>query len=147
MMKMRHRAWLMKRMNSRTVLSAFSLVFALSLAAPFSPVSAQVNQQNGPVKRGPIERIAEGKVVDKAGDAIGGAVVYLKDSRTNAVKTYIADDSGHYRFGNLSQNTDYELWAESSGVRSKSKVISSFNSDNHFYFALKVSTAKAGSLD
>jgi hypothetical protein len=145
MMKMRHQVWLMKRMNNRTVLSAFAIFLALPSAASFSPAAAQVNQQNGPVNRGPIERIAEGKVVDKTGAAIGGAVVYLKDSRTNAVKTYIADDSGHYRFGNLSQNTDYELWAESSGVRSKSKAISSFNSDNHFYFALKV--AKAGSLE
>jgi hypothetical protein len=142
-MKMRPRLWLMKKMNSRSVRFASALFLALVPVASFSLASAQVNQQNGPVNRGPIERIAEGKVVDKAGDPIGGAVVYLKDSRTNAVKTYIADDSGHYRFGNLSQNTDYELWAESSGARSKSKTISSFNSDNHFYFALKV--AKAGS--
>ena len=141
-MKMRLRLWQMKKMNSRSVRFASALFLALVLPASCSLAFAQVNQQNGPVNRGPIERIAEGKVVDKAGQPIGGAVVYLKDSRTNAVKTYIADDTGHYRFGNLSQNTDYELWAESSGVRSKSKAISSFNSDNHFYFALKV--AKAG---
>ena len=141
-MKMRLRLWLMKKMNSRSVRFASALFLALVLPASCSLAFAQVNQQNGPVNRGPIERIAEGQVLDKAGQPIGGAVVYLKDSRTNAVKTYIADDTGHYRFGNLSQNTDYELWAESSGVRSKSKAISSFNSDNHFYFALKV--AKAG---
>jgi len=132
----------MKKMNSRTLRLTIALSFAVLPVAFMPHAAAQVNQQNGPVNRGPIERIAEGKVVDKAGNPIGGAVVYLKDSRTNAVKTYIADDAGQYRFGNLSQNTDYELWAESSGVRSKSKTISSFNSDNHFYFTLKVSKSE-----
>jgi hypothetical protein len=93
-------------------------------------------------KNVPIERIAEGKVVNKSGAPIGGAVVYLKDSRSNSVKTYIADDSGHFRFGELSQDTDYELWAESNGVRSKSKEISSFDSENNFYFTLKIDGTK-----
>lgn len=118
--------------------SHFALTFlALSLALP-ATIHAQINQQNGPVNRGPIERIVEGKVVNKGGLPIGGAVVYLKNTRSNTVKTYIADDSGHFRFGELSQDTDYELWAESNGVRSKSKGISSFDNDSKFYFSLKV---------
>jgi hypothetical protein len=142
MMKMRLRMW-MKTKNSRTAL----IGLALSLALAPSALVAQINVQHGPVNRGPIERIAEGKVVDKSSVPIAGAVVYLKNSRSNAVKTYIADNDGQFRFGELSQDTDYELWAESNGVRSKSRAISSFDNENKFYFVFKINVAKAVSLD
>ncbi|HSY35707.1 MAG TPA: carboxypeptidase-like regulatory domain-containing protein [Acidobacteriaceae bacterium] len=135
--------WMM-RMNSvtprrRLLLSLFAVAAcALVLAAPLS-ARAQ--------KNAPRERIAEGKVVNKDGAPIGGAVVYLKNSHSNGVKTYIADEDGHFRFGELSQDTDYELWAESNAVRSKSRQISSFDNENKFYFVLKVSVTKPASLD
>jgi len=131
----------MKRMNSvisRRNLFLSLIAFALLLAGPLA-ATAQKNV--------PRERIAEGKVVNKDGAPIGGAVVYLKNSRSNDVRTYIADDDGHYRFGELSQDTDYEIWAESNTVRSKSREISSFDNENKFYFVLKVGVAKPASLD
>jgi hypothetical protein len=90
----------------------------------------------------PIERVVDGKVVGKADAAISGAVVYLKDSRSLAMKTYITDDAGHFHFGQLSQNTDYELWAVSNGARSKSRSISSFDDKSGYNFTLKIDTAK-----
>jgi hypothetical protein len=141
MMRMRLHMLMKTRTSSLTALIVLILSLMSASTAPAAAL-AQVNQQNGPVNRGPIERIAEGKVVNKTDAVIGGAVVYLKDSRTNSVRTYIADDSGHFRFGGLSQNTDYELWAESHGIRSKSKAISSFNSENNFNFTLKIDAAK-----
>lgn len=143
MMKMPLCPW-MKRMNNITprrnlFLSLFAFAAcALLLAAPLSALAQ---------KNVPRERIVEGKVVNKDGGPIGGAVVYLKNSRSSGVKTYIADEDGHYRFGELSQDTDYELWAESNAVRSKSRQISSFDNENKFYFVLKVSVVKPASLD
>jgi hypothetical protein len=134
----------MKRMNSviprrNLLLSLIAFVAcALLLAAPLTALAQ---------KNVPRERIVEGKVVNKDGGPISGAVVYLKDSRSNGVKTYIADEDGHFRFGALSQDTDYELWAESNTVRSKSRQISSFDNENKFYFVLKVNAAKPASLD
>jgi hypothetical protein len=123
-----------------------SLLATLSISTAFLalPVAlhAQVNVQNGPVNRGPMERVADGKVINKADAPIAGAVVYMKDSKSLAVKTYITDDAGHFHFGQLSQNTDYELWAVSNGSRSKSKSISSFDSKNAFYFSLKVDSTR-----
>ena len=143
MMKMKLYTW-MKRTSSSTPRRnlLFSLLAVAAcvviLAAPFA-AQAQKNV--------PQERIATGKVVNKDGDPIGGAIVYLKNSRSAAVKTYIADNDGQFRFGELSQDTDYELWAESNGVRSKSRQISSFDNENKFYFVFKVNVAKPVSLD
>jgi hypothetical protein len=89
-------------------------------------------------QRAPAQRVVQGKVVDGANAPIKGAVVYLKDSRTLAVKSYFSDDEGNYRFGQLSQNTDYEIWAESNGKKSAVKTISSFDSKNQFNINLKI---------
>ena len=83
-------------------------------------------------------RTVQGRILDKDGAALKGATVFLKDGHTLAVRSYIAGNDGEYRFGQLSQNTDYELWAESNGKKSKVKTISSFESRNAFHFNLKV---------
>lgn len=93
-------------------------------------------------QRGPVQRVVQGKVTDKSDAAIKGAVVYLKDGRSLAVKSYITDDQGGYRFGQLAQGTDYEVWAESNGKKSAVKSISSFDTKNQFLFILKIDTGK-----
>ncbi|QNI38343.1 carboxypeptidase regulatory-like domain-containing protein [Edaphobacter sp. 4G125] len=102
-------------------------------AVPVISGSQAIAQQ-----RGPVQRVVEGKVTDHDNAPIKGAVVYLKDGRTLSVKSFIADDQGEYRFGQLTQNTDYEIWAESNGKKSAVKSISSFDSKNHFYIDLKL---------
>jgi hypothetical protein len=93
-------------------------------------------------QRGPVQRVVQGKVTDKSEAPLKGAVVYLKDTQTLSVKSSITDDEGSYRFGQLSQNSDYEVWAEINGKKSNVKAISSFDSKNTFYINLKIDTSK-----
>ncbi len=98
-----------------------------------SPSMQAVAQQ-----RGPEQRIVQGKVQDGSGAVVSGAVVYLKDDHSLSVKSYITNSDGTYRFGQLAQSTDYELWAENSGKKSATKTISSFDSKNKFFIDLKI---------
>ncbi len=84
------------------------------------------------------DRVVQGKVEDKAGAAVKGATVFLKDGHTLSVRSYIAGDDGTYRIGQLSQNTDYQLWAESDGKKSGVKGISSFDTRNQLNINLKI---------
>lgn len=96
-----------------TATAAVALLFAL-------PSFAQ--------KKEPTVRLIQGTVTDKSDKPISGAVVYLKDEKTLTVKSFLTDEQGHYRFGQLSMSNDYEIWADQAGTHSKSKHLSSFNS-------------------
>jgi hypothetical protein len=110
--------------------------------AAFGLGAAARAQQPATPDQMPAQRVAEGRVVTRSEAPIPGAVVYLKDSKSLAVRTFIADADGRFHFGQLSQNADYELWANAAGERSKSKSISSFDSRNSYSFVLKIDTGK-----
>jgi hypothetical protein len=84
------------------------------------------------------QRMVQGKVIDKADKPLKGAVVYLKDTHSLAVKSSITPDEGTFRFSQLAGNVDYELWAESDGKKSNTRTISSFDNKNKFDIDLKV---------
>ncbi len=72
-------------------------------------------------------KVIEGKVLDSGSTPLPGGIVYLQDQKTNVVKTFIATADGSYRFGQLPADTDYKLWAEYKGEKSKDKLVSSFD--------------------
>jgi hypothetical protein len=65
--------------------------------------------------------------------------VYLKNVKSQAVKTYIADEAGNYRFSGLDPNVDYEIHAEHDGLTSSTRTISSFDSRRDIEVVLKLS--------
>ena len=72
-------------------------------------------------------KVIEGKVLDSGSTPLPGGIVYLQDQKTNVIKTFIATADGSYRFGQLPADTDYKIWAEYKGQKSKDKLISSFD--------------------
>ena len=88
-------------------------------------------------------RTVRGTVTDKEENPIPTSVVYLKNSKTQGVKTYIADDAGRYRFSGLDPNVDYEIHAEHQGMSSAKRTISSFDSRKEIAIQLKVDKKKS----
>jgi hypothetical protein len=87
-------------------------------------------------------RVVSGRVVDSQDQPLHKAVVHLKNTRTLAIKTYISEPDGSYRFSALSPNVDYELYAEYQGERSGSKTLSAFDNRKQVTVTLKVKTSK-----
>jgi hypothetical protein len=83
-------------------------------------------------------RSVHGIVSDKAETPIPSGVVFLKNTRTNAVRSYIADEAGNYKFSGLDPNADYELHAEKDGAKSSTRTISSFESRKEIVVNLKI---------
>ena len=89
-------------------------------------------------------RTVRGVVVDRPSEApIPSAVVFLRNTRTNAVRSYIADEEGNYRFSGLDPNVDYEIHAEKDGAKSATRTISSFDNKKEIVLPLKLEKKKA----
>jgi Carboxypeptidase regulatory-like domain len=91
-------------------------------------------------KKGDNSRLVMGRVTDRQDGPLANAVVYLTNTRTRAVKTYIVGQDGAYRFPSLSPNIDYEVYAQYNGRKSDTKTVSQFDNRNQVNINLKVDT-------
>jgi Carboxypeptidase regulatory-like domain len=87
-------------------------------------------------------RTVTGHVVSAHGQPLLKAVVHLKNTRTLAIKTYITEADGAYRFTALSPSVDYEIYAEYEGARSDTKTLSAFDNRKQATINLKVKTSQ-----
>ncbi|HLZ13350.1 MAG TPA: carboxypeptidase-like regulatory domain-containing protein [Candidatus Acidoferrum sp.] len=83
-------------------------------------------------------RTVRGVVVDKSESTVQGGVVFLKNLRTNQVRSYIADSEGSFRFSGLDPNADYEVHAEKDGAKSPTRQVSSFDNRKEIVLTLKL---------
>jgi Carboxypeptidase regulatory-like domain len=87
-----------------------------------------VPQGWAPIKdKAATTRTLTGRVVNGAGSPLTNAVVYLTNTRTLTVKTYIVATDGSYRFPSLSPNVDYQVYAQVGEQKSDTKTLSSFD--------------------
>jgi hypothetical protein len=85
-----------------------------------------------------VGRLLYGKVLDPQDNPLPDAAVYVTNTRTRAVKTYIVGADGTYRFPALSTAVDYEVYAQYKGHKSDTKSVSQFDDRSEVYLDLKV---------
>ena len=118
-----------------------SALLAVTLAAAFQFGGAPGNHGSmapAPPRKAPTTRTLTGLILDQRDAPLASAVVYLKNTRTNAIRTYISNNDGGYQFGGLEQNQDYELHAEYKGDRSALRRLSAFDSRPNPSINLKI---------
>lgn len=119
------------------------VVFALAGALSFTEAApARGSGAAGETTKVPKLRTVEGEVCRDDGKPLQGAVVYLQDSKSLAVRSYLSDEQGRFHFRRLSTSADFDLWAELNGKRSKTKSVSQFNSKTDLEYKLKVPTSQ-----
>ena len=101
-------------------------------------VSVYVARPNLAAAQQQQTRSLQGQVMNDADAPVPTAIVYLKNTKTLAVKTFIAEKDGIYRFNALSPNVDYEVYAEKDGKKSDTKTLSSFDSRKQATINLKI---------
>lgn len=116
----------------------FQIVVVMALGIAFAlPAAAQDKKSDAQL------RTIRGTVIDKDETPTPSGVVYLLNVKTQAVKTYIADDAGLYRFSGLDPNVDYEVHAEHNDMTSPTRTVSSFDSRRDVEIVLKLSRKKS----
>src|SRR5271170_2347338 len=70
-------------------------------------------------------RTVQGVVNNAQGEAVNGAVVQLKNTKSLQIRSFITRDNGTYYFHGLSTDVDYELRADFNGASSGTKTLSS----------------------
>jgi len=86
----------------------------------------------------PVGRLLYGRVLDPQDNPLPDAVVYLTNTRTRAIKSYIVGADGAYRFPALSTAVDYEVYAQYKGKKSDTKSVSTFDDRSQVYIDLKI---------
>jgi hypothetical protein len=120
--------------HKRSVITAVTAVCALLL------ILGAVASASPDKKDKAAGRLLFGKVLDPQDNPLPDAVVYLTNTRTRAVKTYIVGADGTFRFPALSTAIDYEVYAQYKGKKSAAKSVSQFDDRSQVYIDLKVDT-------
>ena len=95
-------------------------------------------------KAEPNSRTVQGSVTDAQDQAVNGAVVQLKNTKSLQIRSFITRDKGAYFFNGLSTDVDYELRADDpkGGNSSGTKTLSSFDSRKQAVINLKLTPKK-----
>jgi len=127
-----------KTMIARLLALLLATVFLTSLFSP--SVLAAPAQLFGRDTKKDKTRLLTGKVLDGGDNPLPNAVVYLTNTQTRSVKTYIVGPDGTYRFPALQPTIDYEVYAQYNNRKSGTKTVSQFDDRSQVYISLKVET-------
>ncbi|MGC2292432.1 MAG: carboxypeptidase-like regulatory domain-containing protein, partial [Candidatus Acidiferrales bacterium] len=122
----------------------FLKIFATLFLIFFAVVPSHAQEESKAQKKAEAQlKTLHGSVIDRNENPVPSSVVYLKNVKSQSVKTYIADETGTYRFSGLDPNVDYEIHAEHDGLTSSTRTVSSFDSRRDIEVVLKLSKKKS----
>ena len=121
----------MKRNRAR--LAAWAIFAALT----FGIIPAALNHSAASAQN-LGQRNVSGLVVDGGSSPVQGAVVFLKNTKTKAIRSYTSSTDGRFRFAQVSMSDDYDLWAEKDGKKTATKTVSSWDARKDFETELKM---------
>jgi hypothetical protein len=84
------------------------------------------------------QRNVAGSVVDGNSAPVGGATVFLKNTKTKSIRSYTSSSDGRFRFTQVNMTDDYDLWAERDGKKSPTKTVSTWDARKEFETELKL---------
>jgi hypothetical protein len=126
-------------LKTRQLLIIFTALFLIF----FAVVPSRAQEESKAQKKAEAQlKTLHGSVIDKNENPVPSSVVYLKNVKSQAVKTYIADETGSYRFSGLDPNVDYEIHAEHDGLTSSTRTVSSFDTRRDIEVVLKLGKKK-----
>jgi hypothetical protein len=127
---------------NRVVIKRAAAITAISLLVGFSALAPAVHaaQLFGRDTKQDKSRLLTGKVLDNGDNPLPNAVVYLTNTHTRSVKTYIVGPDGTYRFPALQPSIDYEVYAQIDNHKSGTKTVSQFDDRTQVYISLKINT-------
>jgi hypothetical protein len=117
-------------------------IFVAAFILFFCALSSGAQDKAQDKKHSSQLKTVRGVVQDKSDNPVHSAVVFLKDTHSNQVRSNITNDQGEYRFSGLDPNAEYELYAEKDGEKSQTRNISSFESRMDIVLNLKLQHKK-----
>ena len=116
----------------RTVGMALALTLTLGLASALFGTSADAKEKVA------TTRTVMGRVLNQNETPLPDAVVYLTNTKSADIRTFIADKDGAFHFSALAQNVDYEISAKYQDHKSEVKKLSQFDSRTQAVINLRV---------
>ena len=110
------------------IMKLIAIIMLFSVAA----FAGNYSSQDSPL------RTVHGTVVDAKGTVVAASVVYLHNEQTHAVRTYVTDHHGRYRFSGIRYYTDYRIHAEHKGLISTVRQISAHSTNKLIKLDLKI---------
>lgn len=120
-------------MNRLVAVAAIFLAFGVFAGVPAA--AGMATEQRGAQSE---SRTLTGHVYNAQNEPQLKAIVYLKNTKTMLIKTYITEADGGYRFAGIAPNIDYEVYAEHEGLRSDTKTLSGFDNRKEASITLKL---------
>ena len=121
----------MKANRARLAAWAVFAALTMGIVPSMATVSAVHAQNLG-------QRNVGGLVVGADAAPVQGATVFLKNSKTKAIRSYTSASDGRFRFAQVTITDDYDLWAEKDGKKSATKTVSSWDARKDYETELKI---------